>query len=487
MINTLTVINYLGEQLTIKLANPFDVGMAITEITGLGPVNANIITTDNATMDGAVYNSSRLSYRNIVITLKLLGTDANGQSIESTRHNVYKYFPIKKPLWLIFESDKRSAMIQGYVESNEPEIFSDWEKTQISIICPDPYFESLNGTVTNFSGVEPLFQFGTELNEEPTFELGRHYTEGDVDIYYTGEVETGVEINMVFKDHVNPITIYNIETNDKITIDTSKIESRYGQLVMGDRIKISTTRGNKKAVLEKANGYLVSVDFGPVQEGIGVPSPTNFREVTGWSGNSSTGIVYGGSLDTDTNILTVRYGLFPLTSNLNWQEYDQPDKTLANVFQVPSCITMFPRTKKARDNSLSNAMIVSETAAYPTSPSNSYWWNSNGDLRCVSWSKTVTLTEWKNYLDTNNVYIVAPLSAVRTYTLTPEEAKQLSVEKGQWVTEEYNIINCLDKNFTWFQLHKGDNIFSYTVEGGQEGGLYDLEMTFNNKILYEGL
>ena len=306
MINTLTVINYLGEQLTIKLANPFDVGMAITEITGLGPVNANIITTDNATMDGAVYNSSRLSYRNIVITMKLLGTDANSQSIEATRHNVYKYFPIKKPLWLIFESDKRSAMIQGYVESNEPEIFSDWEKTQISIICPDPYFKALNGMVTNFSGIEPLFQFSTDLNEEPTFELGRQYRNEDIDIYYTGEVDTGVNINIYFNDHVNPITIYNVDTDEKIVIDTAKIESRYGILELGDKIVISTSRGNKKANL-------------------------------------------------------------------------------------------------IRDN------------------------------------------------------------------------------------EVYNIINCLDKKLSWFQLHKGDNIFSYSVEGGQEGGLYDLEMTISNDILYEGL
>lgn len=306
MINTLTVINYLGEQLTIKLANPFDVGMAITEITGLGPVNANIITTDNATMDGAVYNSSRLSYRNIVITLKLLGTDVNGQSIEATRHNVYKYFPIKKPLWLIFESDKRSAMIQGYVESNEPEIFSDWETTQISIICPDPYFKALNGMITNFSGVEPLFQFSTDLNDEPTFELGRQYLNEDIDIYYTGEVDAGININIYFDDHVNPITIYNVETNEKILIDTNKIESRYGTLVLGDKIIISTSRGNKKAVLIREN-------------------------------------------------------------------------------------------------------------------------------------------------------------------------------------TTYNIINCLDKELTWFQLHKGDNIFAYSVEGGQEGGLYDLGMTISNDILYEGL
>ena len=307
MIKTLTFINYLGDQLTINLANPFDVGMAITEITGLGPGNADIITTDNATMDGAVYNSSRLSYRNIVITLKLLGTDFNGQSIEATRHNVYKYFPIKKPLWLIFESDKRSAMIQGYVESNEPEIFSDWEKTQISIICPNPYFESLMGTTTNFSGVQPSFEFPFITNvQADVFEMGTQYMEGDIDIYYTGEVETGVNINMSFKDHVAPITIYNVITNESIVVDTAKIESRYGELQLGDKIIISTSRGAKKA-----------------------------------------------------NLL--------------------------------------------RDNQV------------------------------------------------------------------------------------YNIINCLDKNLTWFQLQKGDNIFSYSVEGGQEGGLYDLEMNFTNKILYEGL
>lgn len=306
MIKTLTVINHLGEDLTINLANPFNVGMAITEITGLGPGSANIITTDNATMDGAVYNSSRLSYRNIVITLKLLGTDANGQSIEATRHNVYKYFPIKKPIWLIFDSDRRSAMIQGYVESNEPEIFSDWETTQISIICPNPYFESITGSITNFSGVEPTFQFPTSLNDEPKFELGNLYLGEDIDIYYTGEVETGIDISITFKGHVEPITIYNVVTNEKIIIDTNKIESKYGELGVGDSISITTSRGSKKAIFTREN-------------------------------------------------------------------------------------------------------------------------------------------------------------------------------------DSYNIINCLDKNISWFQLRKGDNIFSYSVEDNEEGGLYNLEMYFSNKILYEGL
>ena len=158
MIKAVTVVNYLGEHITINLANPFDVGMAITDISGLGPVKANVVTTDYAISDGAVYNSSRLSYRNIVIKMKLLGTDIDPK-IETTRQNVYKYFPIKKPLWLIFETDKRTVKIQGYVESNEPEIFSDWETTSISIICPSPYFESVQDNTTEYTNVHASFEF----------------------------------------------------------------------------------------------------------------------------------------------------------------------------------------------------------------------------------------------------------------------------------------------------------------------------------------
>ena len=37
MIKSVTVTNYLGESLKMKLTNPYDSGIAITDITGIGP------------------------------------------------------------------------------------------------------------------------------------------------------------------------------------------------------------------------------------------------------------------------------------------------------------------------------------------------------------------------------------------------------------------------------------------------------------------
>ena len=67
MIQGFKVINEAGESLTIELARPEKSGFAVSSIKGLGPVKATINTTNIATNDGGVYNSSRLSNRNIVI------------------------------------------------------------------------------------------------------------------------------------------------------------------------------------------------------------------------------------------------------------------------------------------------------------------------------------------------------------------------------------------------------------------------------------
>lgn len=63
----------------------------------VSPINS----TENSTDDGSVFNSARLDARNIVLTMILYPTP----TIEDTRQLSYKYFPIKKPLTLVFETD----------------------------------------------------------------------------------------------------------------------------------------------------------------------------------------------------------------------------------------------------------------------------------------------------------------------------------------------------------------------------------------------
>ena len=154
MIKTVTVINHLGESLKLELARPEESGFVVKKIEGLGPSKADILTTEVITNDGSVFNFARSEQRDITITLDF----SYFTSIEDARHETYKYFPTRKPLDLIIETDNRRVRTKGYVESNEPDIFSKKEGCQISIICPDPNFyldgdtegALLNGVRKNF-------------------------------------------------------------------------------------------------------------------------------------------------------------------------------------------------------------------------------------------------------------------------------------------------------------------------------------------------
>ena len=93
MIRNISVINYRNERIDMMLDKPELSGFIVRMIDGLGPVKANVNVTDIITTDGGIFNSARLSSRNITVSLQFLGED-----IETIRQKVYKFFPIKKEL-----------------------------------------------------------------------------------------------------------------------------------------------------------------------------------------------------------------------------------------------------------------------------------------------------------------------------------------------------------------------------------------------------
>lgn len=258
MIKSVTVINHLDEKLILDLKRPEKSGFAVTKIEGLGPVKADIHTVEVSTRDGSMYNSARTNQRNIVIYLKFLYQS----SIEDVRHKSYRYFPVKKPISLIIETDNRMLGINGYVEHNDPDIFSNSEGTQISIICPDPYFYSAgkNGTKTvMFSGVEPAFEFpfSNESTTDNMLEFGSIQYNTVRNVFYQGDVDTGIVITMRATGDVENVTIYNTETRESMHIDTDKLESVTGsKIIAGDEITISTVKSNKAVTLLRNGTYI---------------------------------------------------------------------------------------------------------------------------------------------------------------------------------------------------------------------------------------
>lgn len=247
MIKSVTITNHLGESIKLDLFNPEESGFIIKSIEGLGPVKANINFKELATNDGSIDNSARLSSRNIVMSLQFM----ESPTIEETRLKSYKYFPIKRNIKFLIETDSRICETIGRVEANVPTIFSNAEGCQISILCPNPYFYSAGENGTNqtiFYGTEPLFEFpfSNESLTEDLIEFGSIENRTEGTIYYDGDTEIGITIQIHAVGEAEGLVIYNTKTREIMRINDDKLKSLMGSGIQaGDEITITTSRGEK--------------------------------------------------------------------------------------------------------------------------------------------------------------------------------------------------------------------------------------------------
>lgn len=223
---TLTIENHKGERLNLT-QNP---KYSVTSIEGLTPPQANINTAVNANFDGSVFRSSRLTDRNIVITLAIEG-DAEANRIE-----LYKYIKAKKQCTLYYQNGRRDVSIVGYVESLNVGIFEQKEIAQISILCPKPYFADVVNTILDMSAVSSGFEFPFSI-DSVGIEFSRVETGHESIVQNLGDVETGAVIVFHATGIASNPVIYNLDTGEffKVNIDMSA----------GDLLVISTIKGEK--------------------------------------------------------------------------------------------------------------------------------------------------------------------------------------------------------------------------------------------------
>lgn len=235
MINKVTVTNDYGESIVLDLCDPYSSGIAVREIQGLGPVNADISHSDYASKDGGSFNGARQGTRNIVFDLVFLDTNV---SIEEVRHLTYKYWPNKRRIKILIETDTRSLVTEGVVESNEPSIWAeDFEGCQISVICDSSYLTSTNVQVSKLSSVVDSFRFPFTSLEDPELTFGYINVDRNVIVTNNGDVETGLIFEIIAYDEVvNPI-IYNYRTQEWFGLNMT--------LHAGDVVQISTYTGAK--------------------------------------------------------------------------------------------------------------------------------------------------------------------------------------------------------------------------------------------------
>lgn len=248
MIESVTITNFLGETVECVLSNPFGHGLNITNITGLGPEEINLVTQDLALIDGSVYSSSRKSQRNIVITYKFIETP----DIEIVRHRTYDLFGLGRWVRLIFKTDHRVLWIEGFVESNSPDIFSDGETDQVSIVCPDPWFRSsitdrsvmLDDGDLGTCGFEFETDYGREMVDRICFsERSYSATDHRYVAYNEGDRDVGFVLRFICKEEtaLSHAYITNVTTNEQMWLHCTN----YRTYKPGEIYQVNTIPGYK--------------------------------------------------------------------------------------------------------------------------------------------------------------------------------------------------------------------------------------------------
>lgn len=226
----LSVKNISGDVLRLTRNNNY----AITGVSGLTPVAANINTSTAGINDGVVYNSARLSYRNIVITLCF------ARNVETSRIKLYDYFQTKQFCRLYFSNGSRDVYIDGYVETFECDLFTMTETAQISIICPKPYFKNVTETVNSGATVSAAFEFPTAFNDV-VFSTETAGT--TVTIPNNGDVSAGMDIEINFTGSVSAPVIRNAATGEYFRLNRN--------FVSGDKVIVNTRSGEKSVILTR--------------------------------------------------------------------------------------------------------------------------------------------------------------------------------------------------------------------------------------------
>lgn len=459
MIKSITVRNYLNKEITLELARPEKSGLIVASAEGLGPTKAFINITDISIGDGGIFNSSRLDKRNIV--LKLYFLQSVTESIEDIRQKTYVYFPVKKKVYLAIATDNHTLHTEGYIESNEPDIFSSSEGCQISIICPTPFFYSTENVTTSFSGIESAFSFPFSNNSltMPLLKMGELRNRTEQIITYDGNSEIGMSVHIHASGEARNITILNVLSGDKMILNTDKLSSILDAPKIPYPYYCIGTNEEKTLVdysAHFANGFIKLYDNGDGSltvrpSGGGVVNFTEDMRLYLTAPASS----YESSLfrlpDRSYTFSCCPEGGSSSTYYVELHTLDEKHNVINTYIDTGSGVTFETSTYVEIFICLKEGLAMQP---------------ATGGLNFIP----KFVAQGASRLTVGDTIVINTMRGDKNITLLRDGVAT-------------NILNCLEKGSKWFTLLKGDNIFSYDAEVGAS----NLQFYIENKVAYDGV
>lgn len=231
----LTFTNEYNESYTITQNNNF----RMQYLDGFYSSSASISTTKVGRKAGTKFASRTVDERNLGIYFYIM------RDVEVNRIDLYRIFRGSGKITVHYKSATRNVTIDGYVDDLNINPNNNPTTVQVIILCPYPYFKSIDKIIEEISIVERNFAFPFSYEEEgDAFSYIQDSAEETVVNLGNNEVGMTIELNAI-ADVTNPI-IYNRETNEFFGIGNDSTEFN---MYAGDLVTIDTK--NKTVYLNR--------------------------------------------------------------------------------------------------------------------------------------------------------------------------------------------------------------------------------------------
>lgn len=234
----LVLENEKGQQ--IKLTNNND--YAITDMDGLNPPSASIVTSETSLFDGAKFVSSKTETRQLDIAIAIQ------RNAEENRIVLYNVVRTKQYIKVSYKNGRRDVFIEGYVSDFNIDYFAQMQEATISILCPEPYFKDAEEIIAGVNLIIAKFTFPFAIEATKKVTLGEYEEVLEANVVNDGDVESGMVIEIHANGEVKNPVIYNRETTEFFGLDI--------ELEQGDSVYINTTVGQKSVQLFRDAEYI---------------------------------------------------------------------------------------------------------------------------------------------------------------------------------------------------------------------------------------
>lgn len=215
-------------------------------------INTNVSSLVTGGVDGDEVNNIQAQPRTIILDLRITA------DVETTKRQILSVFKPKQKGTLYWSQDDRTLQINGIVESIEMPRWTKDTTMQITLHCWNPYWTDIDEVISSISAAISLHYFTDAVNDMLYFPaagiaLGEYDTARTKEIFNSGDVEVGLEIEIIaYSTVTNPI-IYN-QNAEYFGIGYGT-GSKQLVLSVGDVIRINTTRNNKSVTLNNVTIY----------------------------------------------------------------------------------------------------------------------------------------------------------------------------------------------------------------------------------------